>query len=57
VFSFTLNGVNPATAAASATDPVTGSSVPVRITARDANSITVEMPLTDYPRMLTLTDS
>jgi hypothetical protein len=57
VFSFTLSGVNPNTAAVSATDPVTGSSVPVRITARDSSSVTVEIPLTDYPRMLTLTDS
>lgn len=56
VYRFTLSGVNPATASASATDPLTGSSVPVKITGRGSNSISLEIPLTDYPRMLTLTD-
>ncbi len=56
VFRFTLGGVNPATVTAAATDPITGQVVPVKITGRGASSVSLEIPLTDYPRMLTLTD-
>jgi hypothetical protein len=58
VYRFTLGGVNPATLTASATDPLTGNSVPVKITGRNATAGTasLEMPLTDSPRMLTLQD-
>lgn len=56
VFRFTISGLDPATASASATDPLTGTSVPVKITGRSGNSLSLEIPLTDYPRMLTLTD-
>ena len=57
VFRFTVSGVDPATASASATDPLTGNSIPVKITGRGADSVSLEIPLTDYPRVLTLTDS
>jgi hypothetical protein len=56
-FSLTINGVNGSTASAAAVDPLSGNSVPVTITGRTSNSVTVEVPLTDSPRMLTLQDS
>ena len=56
-FSLTINGVNGCTATAAAVDPLTESSVPVTITGRTSSSVTVEVPLTDSPRMLTLQDS
>jgi hypothetical protein len=56
-FSLTIGGVNGATTTAAAVDPLSGGSVPVTITARASNSVTVKIPLTDSPRMLTLQDS
>lgn len=56
VFRLTITGVDPVTASAAATDPLTGQSVPVKITQRGSKFISLEIPLTDYPRMLTLTD-
>jgi hypothetical protein len=56
-FSLTINGVNGSTATATAVDPLSGNSVPVTITARTSSSVTVQIPLTDSPRMLTLQDS
>ena len=56
-FSLTINGVNGSTATAAAVDPLSGNSVPVTITGRTSSSVTVEVPLTDSPRMLTLQDS
>ena len=56
-FSLTISGINGSTATAAAVDPLSGSSVPVTITARTSDSVTVEVPLTDSPRMLTLQDS
>jgi hypothetical protein len=56
-FSLTINGVNGATATAAAVDPLSGSSVPATITGRTSSSVTVQIPLTDSPRMLTLQDS
>jgi hypothetical protein len=56
-FSLTINGVNGATTTAAAVDPLTNNSVPVTITGRTSSSVTVQVPLTDSPRMLTLQDS
>ena len=56
-FSLTINGVNGSTTTAAAVDPLSGKSVPVTITGRTSSSVTVQVPLTDSPRMLTLQDS
>ena len=55
-FRLRIGGIGGAKARASATDPLSGSEVPVEITSRKANSITIEVPLTDSPRLLTLTE-
>jgi hypothetical protein len=56
VFRLTIGGLDPQSTSASATDPLTGTSVPVKITGRSTNAVSLEVPLTDSPRMLTLTD-
>lgn len=56
VMDLTIGGPNPATAAASLVDPLTGASSPLAIVARTASTITVRVPETDYPRELVLTD-
>jgi hypothetical protein len=38
----------------SATDPLTGASVPVRVVSRRSTAVSVELPVTDSPRLLTL---
>jgi hypothetical protein len=56
VYRLTIGGVNAAALQASATDPLTGQSVPVTIVSRSGGTAVVEIPLTDYPRMLVLQD-
>jgi hypothetical protein len=56
VYRLTIGGVDPDTVTASATDPITGNSVPVKITGQGSGWVSLEIPLTDYPRMLTLQD-
>lgn len=51
-----LGGVGGLRARVAAFDPLTGSSVPARIVGRSRRSVTVELPLTDSPRMLRITD-
>ncbi len=54
-FRLRIGGLGGPEVRVSATDPLSGSQVPVEITTRTANSITIEVPLTDSPRLLTLT--
>ncbi len=56
LFRLTIGGVKGSLARVSATDPLTGSSVPVKVIARQGTRITLELPLTDSPRILTLTE-
>jgi hypothetical protein len=39
-----------------ATDPLTGNSVPVQVTPTSSTTAVIEVPLTDYPRLLVITD-
>lgn len=56
-FRITVGGLNAVNLTASATDPLTGDSVPVTIIARDGTDATLQMPVTDSPEMVTLDDS
>ena len=38
-------------------DPLTGADVPVRVLRADAGQLTVDVPLTDSPRLLTLQEA
>jgi hypothetical protein len=51
-----IGGVQGAHLRASATDPLSGASVPVRVISRRTGSAVVETPLTDSPRLLVLED-
>jgi hypothetical protein len=55
-FQITFGGVDAADLTATATDPLTGASVPVSIIARNGSVATIQLPVTDSPRMVTLTD-
>ncbi len=56
LFRLTIGVLKGSLAQVSATDPLTGSSVPVKVIARRGTRITLELPLTDSPRLLTLTE-
>ena len=49
-----IGGVRGPGASVSATDPLDGSSLPVDVVARTANTLTVEMNVTDSPRLLSI---
>ena len=51
-----VGGLDTTHLQASATDPLTGDSVPVSIVGTSGNSAVIQMPLTDSPRLLVLTD-
>jgi hypothetical protein len=51
-----IGGVEGGHLRASATDPLSGASVPVRVISRSTGSAVVETPLTDSPRLLVLED-
>ncbi|HXR31585.1 MAG TPA: hypothetical protein VN752_10650 [Solirubrobacterales bacterium] len=53
-FRMTIGGVDGREARAWASDPLTGSQVPVEIVSRNAGQLGVEMPVTDSPRLLTI---
>src|SRR5689334_12653831 len=53
-FRLTIGGVDGRSADLSATDPLTGHSVPVDVTGRAPGSVTVSLPVTDSPRLLSL---
>ncbi|HKN93339.1 MAG TPA: hypothetical protein VJU60_03315, partial [Thermoleophilaceae bacterium] len=55
-YRLTIDGVDGSAANVSATDPLTGDSVGVDAVARTSSSITVDIPLTDSPRLLTIDD-
>jgi hypothetical protein len=55
-YRFVVTGVNGDKARASATDPLTTAEVPVDIVERRGDAVTVEMDVTDSPRILTLDD-
>jgi hypothetical protein len=55
-FRLTIGHLDATYARVRATDPLTGASVPARIVSGDQNQIVVQLPVTDSPRMLTVTD-
>ena len=55
-YRLTIAGLEDEHLRASATDPLTGTSVPVQILSRSAEGVVVEVPLTDSPRLLVLED-
>jgi hypothetical protein len=55
-YRLTIGGVNPSTLQVSATDPITGASVPAQVVGVSNGAAVVQVPLTDYPRLLVLED-
>ncbi|HWH95423.1 MAG TPA: hypothetical protein VNT03_16295 [Baekduia sp.] len=56
-YQLTIGGVRSAAAHVSATDPLTGASVPVDVVRRDPGGwLVVELPVTDSPRLLSIQD-
>jgi hypothetical protein len=55
-FRLTLAGLDP-NVRLSAQDPLTGQAVPVTVVARAAGQVTVELALTDSPRVILADDS
>jgi hypothetical protein len=56
-YRLTIGGVEGAHLRASATDPLSGASVPARVLSRTTTSAVVEIPLSDSPRLLELEES
>jgi hypothetical protein len=55
-YGLTIGGVDGSKASVSATDPLTGESVPVQVLSRGEDQIEVKMPVTDSPRVLLIDD-
>ncbi len=55
-YRLTVGGVNATNLKVTATDPLTGSSVPVQVTPTSSTTAVLEVGLTDYPRLLVLQD-
>jgi hypothetical protein len=55
-FGLTIGGVDGRRASVSATDPLTGETVPVEVLSRGDDEIEVKMPVTDSPRVLLIDD-
>ena len=55
-FRLTIGGLDASRVEVRATDPLTGSSVPARIVSRKGGRLRIEIPLTDSPRLLELTE-
>ncbi len=55
-YRLTVGGLNISALKVSATDPDTGASVPAKVVAASNGQATIEMPLTDSPRLLVLQD-
>jgi len=55
-YRLTLGGLNGNTATAVAYDPLSGQAVALTIVARTGRSVTVQLPLTDSPRMVRVED-
>jgi len=57
IFRMTLSNVRGRGAKVSATDPLTGRDVPVKVLASGATTLTVALPTVDYPRLLVIEES
>lgn len=55
-YRLTVGGLHTANLTATASDPLTGASVPVQVTATSSTTAVLEIPLTQYPRLITLQD-
>ena len=53
-YGMKIGGVDGSEALVSATDPLTGETIPVDVISRSEDEIVVEMPVTDSPRLLTI---
>jgi hypothetical protein len=53
-FQLEIGGLGPGEVRASASDVLTGEETPVEVASEDGDSLTVELPLTDAPRLLKL---
>jgi hypothetical protein len=56
-YRLTVGGLNTAHLSVTATDPLTGSSVPVSVTVTSPTTAQLQVPLTDYPRLLVINDA
>jgi hypothetical protein len=55
-YRLTVGGLNTANLSVTATDPITGASVPVTIVSTSGSTAVLQVPLTDYPRLITIQD-
>ncbi len=55
-YRLTVGGLNTANLTVTASDPLTGASVPVTATRLSDTTAVLEIPLTDYPRLITIQD-
>jgi hypothetical protein len=56
-YRLTIGGTGGAGTAVSATDPLTGQTVPVTVVSSEADQLVVELPVTDSPRLLTIDEA
>jgi hypothetical protein len=56
-YRITIGGLDADNLTATATDPLTGNSVPVEIIDRSGEDATIQLPVTDSPEMVTLDDA
>ena len=55
-YRLTIGGVTGKGAAVSATDPLTGQAVQVKVISGSGDQLVVELPVTDSPRLLTISE-
>jgi hypothetical protein len=55
-YRLSVGGLNTASLTVTATDPMTGSSVPVTVTPTSSTTADLQLPLSDYPRLITIQD-
>jgi hypothetical protein len=55
-YRLTIGGLHTSTLTASMTDPMTGASIPAQVVSTSGDTAVVQVPLTDYPRLLVLQD-
>ncbi|HLY49900.1 MAG TPA: hypothetical protein VKR21_11965 [Solirubrobacteraceae bacterium] len=55
-YRITVGGLNTANLTVSATDPLSGASVPISATPISSSAAVLTIPLTDYPRLITIQD-
>jgi hypothetical protein len=55
-YRLAIGGVDGDTARVSATDPLSGESVPVEVVSRGSEEVVVQLPVTDSPRLLSIED-